>query len=746
MAKDAAEVEYTESVEIVIKAEERRIKQKPLIGLALSGGGIRSASFALGVLQAFAAANVLRRVDYLSTVSGGGYIGSSLTWWLSQKKIKTSADTEITPGTEPHNFPFGVNAGGTHAKDDLLLRYLRYHGNYLLPGGSLGAMSLAGIVLRIVIVSLTVYLSIISLIFLSLFYVFRQFEYYFGNVPEAFFAPAHDWIPYFPSGPVARWLLLIGICLMGVFVLGSLLYSVATLLYQVLQLIERARNSLKAHSSRAEANPIPVWSSRRYRQRTDIQGYFGYALTMMLACFVLAFIPTEGEIAGKHSVPAIAATVLIGTFITFWRGRTEPAETLESTTGIRQLIGCCMLLNALLLSSYTVAFNINEIGTSHPFLFFSSVVVLALIAFFLGLFVNVNYLGIHRMYRDRLMELFMPSLDSVQKNSWNYALEADTTPIENMCLGENPRPYHIINTNVVLVDSKKTKYKGRGGDSFIISPLYCGSEATGWVASKVYMKMNDPGMTLATAMAISGAAANPNTGVAGAGFTRNRIVSTLMSLLNLRLGHWAPHPHLGRRWPVPPNFILPGITSGVLTGRLAETSKVVDLTDGGHFDNLGVYELIRRNLQVIIVSDATFDPENLCYDLAVMLERVRVDFGARIEFPDEEYGLASLRPSAQVGAGGLPFAKRGFAVGRIRYTDGSTGTLLYLKTSLTADLSHEIFGYRSAHPAFPDEPTSDQFFHEAQFEAYRELGNSLAVKLIEANEARESHCDGKWLS
>ncbi|NRP73913.1 hypothetical protein ILFOPFJJ_04831 [Ensifer psoraleae] len=738
MTKNAAEEEYTTNAQVVIEAEERRIKQKPLIGLALSGGGIRSASFALGVLQALAAANVLRKVDYLSTVSGGGYIGSSLTWWLSQKKIKTNAGTEISPGTEPHNFPFSINAGGTHAKDDLLIRYFRYHGNYLLPGGSLGAMSLAAIVLRIVIVSLIVYISILSLIFLALLYVFEKFEDHLGNIPMALFAPARDWLPYFPSGPIARWLLLIGVCLAVVFVICSLLYSVFTLLYQILQMIEHARNSLKANRWTVGSNPIPVWSSRRYRQRTDIQGYFGYALTMMLASFVLAFIPTEGEIAGKYSVPAIAATVLIGTFITFWRGRTEPAETLESTTGVRQLIGCCMLLNALLLSSYTIAFSIYNISDDYPAWFFASFGALASIAFFLGLFVNVNYLGIHRMYRDRLMELFMPSLDSVQKNSWNYALEADTTPIENMCLGENARPYHIINTNVVLVDSKKTKYKGRGGDSFILSPLYCGSEATGWVASKVYMKMNDPGMTLATAMAISGAAANPNTGVAGAGFTRNRIVSTLMSLLNLRLGHWAPHPDLGRRWPVPPNFILPGITSGVLAGRLAETSKVVDLTDGGHFDNLGVYELIRRKLQVIIVSDATCDPENLCYDLAVMLERVRVDFGARIEFPEEEYGLASLRPSAQLGAAGLALAKNGFAVGRIRYGDGSAGILLYLKTTLTADLSHEIFGYRSAHPAFPDEPTSDQFFHEAQFEAYRELGYSLAAKLIEANEAREA--------
>jgi hypothetical protein len=321
---------------------------------------------------------------------------------------------------------------------------------------------------------------------------------------------------------------------------------------------------------------------------------------------------------------------------------------------------------------------------------------------------------------------------------------ADTTPIEQMCQSPNTRPYHLVNANVVLIDSPKTKYKGRGGDSFILSPLYCGSEATGWCESKHFMKRNDPGMTLATAMAVSGAAANPNTGVAGAGFGRNRIVATLMSLLNLRLGHWAPNPDPSKAWWLPPNFVFPGITAGLLGGRLKEDSGVVDLTDGGHFDNLGLYELVRRKLAVIIVSDGSRDPNNYCTDLAIAVERIKVDFGATVDFPDVEFDLNALRLTSEVGE--QKFAKRGYAVGSIAYDDGSKGVLLYIKSALTSGLPSELYGYRSLHPDFPDEPTSNQFFTEMQFEAYRELGYYLAWQLLKANEDRCVHPAGKWIS
>src|SRR5262245_50108016 len=77
-----------------------------LSGLALSGGGIRSATFALGVTQAFAAQDLLRRFDYLSTVSGGGYLGSSLTWLARN----TESVGSFAPGMDPQRFPYPIDA------------------------------------------------------------------------------------------------------------------------------------------------------------------------------------------------------------------------------------------------------------------------------------------------------------------------------------------------------------------------------------------------------------------------------------------------------------------------------------------------------------------------------------------------------------------------------------------------------------------------------------------------------------
>jgi hypothetical protein len=97
-------------------------------------------------------------------------------------------------------------------------------------------------------------------------------------------------------------------------------------------------------------------------------------------------------------------------------------------------------------------------------------------------------------------------------------------------------PHHIINANVVLVASKHPRYQGRGGDNYILSPLFCGSRATN---RKGTDRSCDQGFTLATAMAASGAALNPNAGPGGKGVTRQPVLSVLMGMLSLRLGYWA---------------------------------------------------------------------------------------------------------------------------------------------------------------------------------------------------------------
>ena len=256
----------------------------------------------------------------------------------------------------------------------------------------------------------------------------------------------------------------------------------------------------------------------------------------------------------------------------------------------------------------------------------------------------------------------------------------------------------------------------------------------------------DP-LTLPTAIAISGAAANPNTGAGGAGPTRRPLLSLLMALLNVRLGYWVPNPngrrpHPRRRQPVANHFRAAWYE---LSPRgFAEHRKLLQLSDGGHFENLGVYELVRRRVRVIVCCDAAADPGSDFKDLQVLMRRIGTDFGARIEFDDDnrierliprEPDPARVRaqdPCADAYPFGARFADRGYVRGTVVYADGGeSGTFILLKTAMVPRLDLLLRGYQGANRAFPDQSTADQFFDEDQFDAYRELGYHIAGTLLD---------------
>jgi hypothetical protein len=353
-----------------------------------------------------------------------------------------------------------------------------------------------------------------------------------------------------------------------------------------------------------------------------------------------------------------------------------------------------------------------------------------------GIFVNLNLIGPHRVWRDRLMEAYMPNKKAVDDNRWRPATKADNAMMENMCADPHQKPYHIVNTNIILIDSPVTRFRKRGGDNFIISRLYCGSDATGWRSTKNFQKKGSRGITLATAIATSSAALNPNAGVSGEGATRNSIVSILLSILNLRLGYWTTNP-IANPLPFPPNFFVPGMTSELLRTGLSEKRTNIQLSDGGHFENLALYELIRRKLGLIILTDGGADPKFNFDDLANVVEKVRVDFNAKITFDNKEFDLEKLLPRS---AGKSKFIKKydiaenGFAVANIEYHDKSEGKLIYIKLAMVNGLPTDVYSYKGVHPEFPHQSTADQFFDEKQFEAYRELGYYITWQMMESEE------------
>jgi len=249
-------------------------------------------------------------------------------------------------------------------------------------------------------------------------------------------------------------------------------------------------------------------------------------------------------------------------------------------------------------------------------------------------------------------------------------------------------------------------------------------------------------MTLPTAMAISGAAVNPRTGADGKGMTKGTAISFILGMLNLRLGYWMPSPGRDSVWRWlsrfhPPNFISPGLVQGLLGRNHNENSGWNELTDGGHYDNTGIYELIRRRVKTIILVDGSADPDVDFASFANAAEKCFIDFDTHIRFFDGEDDAPFHRMMRDTGVDPdnpvdriFRFSKNGFAFARIEYPDGEFGYLFYIKSSMVRNLPATLFAYRRANESYPHEPTSDQFFSEQQFEAYRALGSALADQMV----------------
>jgi hypothetical protein len=188
-------------------------------------------------------------------------------------------------------------------------------------------------------------------------------------------------------------------------------------------------------------------------------------------------------------------------------------------------------------------------------------------------------------------------------------------------------------------------------------------------------------------------------------------------------------------------MLSPGLFESFGRWNLNEHERFVLLTDGGHFENLDLYELLRLRLKLIVVCDATADPEHEFADLANAIENVRADFGAIVEVSREDPAvlMPCRRDGAAKGDQEQRLAERGDLIAPIRYSlrsgqsSSSTpdrGWLIVLKATFFKQLSADLHGYRQAHNGLPNQLTGDQFFDERQFEAYRELGYQTAWPVL----------------
>lgn len=368
-------------------------------------------------------------------------------------------------------------------------------------------------------------------------------------------------------------------------------------------------------------------------------------------------------------------------------------------------------------------------------------------------FVGASAFSLHSMYGNRLVRAYLGATRDPQAAGGEEAPDARRPhwftgfdPQDNLPLADTwQRParrrlFHVVNTalNLVAPSGGRLEWQQRKAASFTLSPLHCGSPVLGFAPTREYGKKpkgavpTGEGFSLGRAMTISGAAAAPNMG-----YHSSTPVALAMSFFNLRLGWWLPNPGHEHRaaWPLdePRNSLKYVLTE--LLGLTTEKRSFVYLSDGGHFENLGLYEMVRRRCRTIVVVDATQDPLYRYADLESSLRKVRIDFGISIDFPHGLPTPASARKTGQH-----------VAVGTVRYSevDGpvTDGTLIYIKPVLAGDEPLDVACYAQdtlkGSAPFPHQPTSDQFFDEAQFEAYRMLGQHSVRRWLDGR----SHWEG----
>jgi hypothetical protein len=285
---------------------------------------------------------------------------------------------------------------------------------------------------------------------------------------------------------------------------------------------------------------------------------------------------------------------------------------------------------------------------------------------------------------------------------------------------EEYRLMPVINTTLNLVGGDNLAWQQRKAEPFSVSPLHAGCFRLGYRDSRFYGGRDTGGISIGTAGAISGAAASSNMGY----YTTSPVLSLVLTFFNVRLGWWLGNPGAAGKdtfeLRAPKSSVVPVLQEAF--GMTDDEYKYVYLTDGGHFENLGIYEMVLRRCHLIIMSDAAADPEYNFGDLGNAIRKVRIDLGVPIEFTSMPIFSQDSKDYDK---------KKGmyWAIGRIRYScidaNAQDGLLVYIKPVVYGGEPGDVLEYKKSHPTFPHQSTADQFFDEPQFESYRILGSHV---------------------
>ncbi|WP_434118761.1 patatin-like phospholipase family protein [Sinorhizobium meliloti] len=781
-----------------------------LFGVSLSGGGIRSASYCLGALQALHAWGLIHRIDYLSTVSGGGYVGTSMIAGMHANQEENGE-----PG-----FPF-ARPSNESLRDPEAVSHLRDYSRFLAPRGLLDIITSTVIIMRGLAVNVLLLLSfllpvatvfilsnptteelkhsilldvanlvlreewtkssswwlsvepliaspflfsVITAICLCLWLIGwalrRSYVESFGRShPNERASLEYDGY----GARVGRWLIIAFVFAATMelqpIIIGAVkirldsdggstqgLAGLATITGAIVGLTAAFQGKLVVWIQRALSVPSIAAHLQSLLAKSVL---YGAAMLLPLTIYaVFLLIVTWGIKDGgafPHSpgflvsdswtfstvIAGFAVLFLAATQVLSRRLKSRPWETLTAIVHGHFNVPILVLVGTWLVALVVAAIATRS-GPSknlEDWIILSNYLALSFAVAVVAAAFTENANGLHRLYRDRLRVAYRLG-DKEGRRLPIHALpeEAPYLLVNGTLNARLPRKDERTANGKVkagaavaatdrhrLPDPAK---RGRNAEFFLFSKHAIGSESTGY-ANPNWMWSVEPELDLAAAAAISGAAVSSSMGRIGIG-----LLGPTLALLNLRLGFWLPNPSRpkaqDRHWEDLFRLYL----FAEAFGRLRSDSSRIYVTDGGHIDNIGLYQLLKRGCKFIIVIDAEADPGMNFSAFADVQRFARIDIGVLISLdwcPVRDAALERLADRSKSRSRpieGFPH----FAIGCITYENGDQGILLYIKAAVTGKEPDYVLDYERRYPNFPHEATSDQFFSEEQMEAYRALG------------------------
>jgi hypothetical protein len=356
------------------------------------------------------------------------------------------------------------------------------------------------------------------------------------------------------------------------------------------------------------------------------------------------------------------------------------------------------------------------LSRTDPALSVALLIALLAVGWIMARYININTFSLHGMYRDRLIRAYLGA-SNVRRKANKFTGFARDDDFAMHALDVRLKPLHVVNLTLNLVATNRLAWQQRKAQPFTVTPLHCGNFELGYRPSSHYGGPH--GISLGTAVAISGAAASPSMGSRS-----SPAVGFVMTLLNARLGSWLGNP--GEAGAHTWQYAGPRSAIGSLVkeafGLTSNQNDYVYLSDGSHFENLGLYEMMLRRCRYIVVLDCGCDPDFAFDDLGNAVRKIRIDLRIPITFDD-----AFMRP--------LRERNRRCAVATIGYSavdqGAQDGWLIYVKPMRLGNEPPDVDNYFRTHPEFPHQSTSNQWFDESQTESYRMLGLHTVNEMCE---------------